>query len=73
MNFEFQKAIRQMEELCMSGPQSDGGNSAEVQVLRIEIDRRIAALELGLSEDATWERIDRVVAADNVASPRYRR
>lgn len=57
----------------MGGPQNNGGNSAEVQALRTETDRKIAAVELGLSADAPWGHIDRVVEADNVASPHYRR
>lgn len=38
--------------------------------VRTETDREIAAVELGLSLDASWGRIDRVAAADNVASPK---
>lgn len=68
-----QKAIQPPEELGMLGSRSNVSSSVEIQVVRSETDRSIAALELGLSEDAPWERIDRLVEADSIAWPRYRR
>lgn len=71
MDSMMKEAIRQLEEMNMGGLPIVAG--APVQGVVTETDRRIAAVELGLSEDAPWGRIDRVVEADNVAPPRYRR
>lgn len=71
MNSMMLAAIRDLEEVNMGGsrPAIDA-STMPVQGVRTETDRRVAAVELGLSEDAPWERIDRVAEADTVASPK---
>lgn len=70
MDTMMKEAIRQLEEINMGGLPIVAGAPAPVQTVRTETDRKIAALELGLPEDAPWGRIDRVAEADTVASPK---
>lgn len=66
--------IQHLEELGMGGPRPViDASTIPVQGVRTETDRKIAAVELGLTENASWERIDRVVESNNNSSSFYRR
>lgn len=72
MNSTMQLAIHELENLGLPGGRLNCNevNRATTDRIISETDRRIAAAELGLPEDTSWERISRIAEADSVASPK---